>query len=206
MANLIHTDATPEPQPRCTAKAKKTGKRCSNRPVPGLNVCRYHGGGAPQARAAGARRVALAGITKEAARLGQLVDVDPLQAIVEMVREAAGNVAAYRLGIDGLGIQVAADGSGVAVPSNYDEKGKRDPALAHILVEMYNSERERLVRFSKMALDAGVQIKQLELAQEQASLVADAIRAAVDASGVTGDQRRAALAAGAQVLRPTGDQ
>lgn len=191
-------------KPRCTANTK-AGRPCRSAPVRGASVCWKHGGAAPQVRRAAARRVALQGITKEAARLGGMVDVDPLQAIVEMVREAAANVAAYRLGIDGLGIEVAAGGSGVAFPSSYDDKGKRDPALAHILVELYNGERERLVRFSKMALDAGIEVKRLELAQEQASLVADAIRAAVDASGVTGDARRAALAAGAHVLRPTGE-
>lgn len=190
---------------RCVATTRN-GARCKQYAIHGGTVCRHHGGSVKRVKRAAARRVALQGITREAARLGQHLDVDPLQAIVEMVREAAGNVAAYRLGIDGLGIEVAADGSGVAFPSSYDDKGKRDPALAHILVEMYNGERERLVRFSKMALDAGIEVKRLELAQEQASRVADAIRAAVDASGVTGDQRRAALAAGAQVLRPTGDR
>lgn len=195
--------ATNHPSTRCTAHTS-AGRPCRNPPVKGAKVCRMHGGSAPQVKRAADRRVALQGITKEAARLGQMVDVDPLQAIVEMVREAAANVAAYRLAIEGLDIDVSHQGA-VAVPQSFDEKGKRDPALAHILVELYNSERERLVRFSKMALDAGIEVKRLELAQEQASLVADAIRAAVDASGVTGDAKRAALAAGAQVLRPTGE-
>lgn len=35
---------------RCTAKAKGTGQRCKNKPVPGFTVCRFHGayGGAPK--------------------------------------------------------------------------------------------------------------------------------------------------------------
>lgn len=41
----------------CTAKAKSTGKRCGNPPIPGGTTCRIHGGKAPQVLAAGARRV-----------------------------------------------------------------------------------------------------------------------------------------------------
>ena len=42
---------------RCTAKAKSTGDRCKQPPIPGGTVCRTHGGSAPRVRAAGARRV-----------------------------------------------------------------------------------------------------------------------------------------------------
>jgi len=33
---------------QCTATAKSTGKRCQQSAVPGTNVCRFHGGSAPQ--------------------------------------------------------------------------------------------------------------------------------------------------------------
>ena len=42
---------------RCTAKSKTSGERCKNPPIPGGNVCHWHGGAAPQVRAASARRV-----------------------------------------------------------------------------------------------------------------------------------------------------
>lgn len=48
--------------PRCTARARSTGERCGNRPIPGGTVCRFHGGGAPAVR----RRARL--------RLAELVD------------------------------------------------------------------------------------------------------------------------------------
>ena len=41
----------------CTATAKSTGERCGNPPIPGANVCKIHGGAAPQVQAASARRV-----------------------------------------------------------------------------------------------------------------------------------------------------
>lgn len=47
-----HMDA-----PRCTATAKGSGQRCKRRPIPGGTVCIKHGGGAPQVKAAAARRL-----------------------------------------------------------------------------------------------------------------------------------------------------
>lgn len=38
----------PDKKQRCEAKAKTTGNRCKNYKKPGQNVCRYHGGEAPQ--------------------------------------------------------------------------------------------------------------------------------------------------------------
>ena len=42
---------------RCTAQAKSTGQRCNNPPIKGSNVCRVHGGAAPQVRRAATRRL-----------------------------------------------------------------------------------------------------------------------------------------------------
>lgn len=40
----------PGPFARCTAKAKSTGKQCTNPAIRGATVCRLHGGNAPQVR------------------------------------------------------------------------------------------------------------------------------------------------------------
>ncbi len=41
----------------CTGTSKQTKERCGNPPIPGCKVCKFHGGAAPQVKAAGARRV-----------------------------------------------------------------------------------------------------------------------------------------------------
>lgn len=43
---------------RCTAKSKSTGNRCGNYAIVGGNVCRMHGGSAPQVRIAARARLA----------------------------------------------------------------------------------------------------------------------------------------------------
>lgn len=42
---------------RCQAKSKQTGKRCGQVAIPGARVCVYHGGDAPQVKAAATRRL-----------------------------------------------------------------------------------------------------------------------------------------------------
>ena len=189
MSNPVHCNAT-----------TRSGRPCGNHPVRGATVCRMHGGRAPQVVAAANRRIALQAITAEGARLGRIIDITPNDAIIEMVRESAGNVAAIRLAVEGLGITVDHHDA-VAVPASFDEKGKRDPALAHILVAMYNEERDRLVRYSTLAVAAGVDIKRVELAEAQARLVTEAVKAAVTAAGVTETARQAAYQAAADILR-----
>lgn len=47
-----------ETRRRCTARARSTGERCGNRPIPGGTVCRFHGGGAPSVKRKAALRLA----------------------------------------------------------------------------------------------------------------------------------------------------
>lgn len=58
-------------QETCSASSKTTGKRCTQPPIPGGTVCRFHGGAAPQ--------------VQRKARLRLLELVDP--AIATLARE-----------------------------------------------------------------------------------------------------------------------
>lgn len=67
---------------RCTAKAKSTGKLCGRSAIAGSNVCRVHGGAAPQ--------------TVQAAKLRLLGAIDP--AMAELIRIALrGQAEAVRV-------------------------------------------------------------------------------------------------------------
>jgi hypothetical protein len=176
--------------PRCTATAKSTGERCKRRPHPGSNVCVKHGGGARQVRAAAKRRLALGEAVAELDRLGIPVEVDPSEAMLAMVHEAAGNVAFLRM-------RVAELEQGGRLTRNYDADdvvsaiaeeenprpsiaGRVDPknwkAERHVLVAMYDDERERLVRWSKACRDAGVEEHRVALAEKQGQMLAEVLR------------------------------
>lgn len=121
------------------------------------------------------RDAAVGEIRRELVNLGGSVDTDPVEAITSMIREAAANVAVYRL----------------VVQANADEG----------IVALYDAERERLVRFSDIALRAGVELRRVELLHDQATLMARALDAALDAGGLDAAARVVALDAAAAVLR-----
>ena len=58
----------------CTAKAKSTQERCGNPPVPGCKVCKFHGGAAPQVKAAGALRMLEALVGPVMVELARIID------------------------------------------------------------------------------------------------------------------------------------
>ena len=149
-------------------------------------MCVAHGGRAPQVRKAAAKRVAIEQARREVARLGLSTDADPLDALLEQVREAHSNVAMYRLAIESLGMHVG-DG-GVAVATRVPGVA-RSPALPHVLVAMYDQERERLVRFAKICVDAGVEDRIVRVVEGQAEMAWQAVAAGLDALNLSAGDR-----------------
>jgi hypothetical protein len=176
--------------PQCTATAKQTGERCRRTAQPGTTVCRHHGGRAPQVQRAAKRRLALGQATAELDRLGIPVEVDPSEAMLAMVHEAAGNVAFLRMRVQELeqGGRLTgnhdADDVVSAIAEEEDPRpsiaGRVDPknwkAERHVLVAMYDDERERLVRWAKACRDAGVEEHRVALAEKQGAMLAEVLR------------------------------
>jgi hypothetical protein len=165
---------------------------CMNFPMPGLAVCRMHGGSSDVAREAGQRRVAMSEATAELVHLGGQLDVDPSEAMLAMVREAAWNVALYRRLVQLLRIDPDDP------PEDMDEgewadrvaavapdwqlasiAGRLSPADwktgPHALVKMYDDERDKLMKWSKMCRDAGVDERMARVAEQAGSYLVRAI-------------------------------
>jgi hypothetical protein len=114
---------------QCTAKSKSRGARCNNAAVPGSNVCRIHGGAAPQVKA------------KAAERLAALVDpaIDRLARLLK----SGDDAAAYRAVKDVLdrngfkpkdAVEVTGkDGGPIQLESNPKLKTLSDDELAAAL-------------------------------------------------------------------------
>lgn len=131
-------------------------------------------------------------------RLGIPVEVDPSEAMLAMVHEAAGNVAFLRMRVqqleqggrltgesddEDLLAALANIGEGQAKPVKSLRgtiAGRVDPknlkAERHVLVAMYDDERERLVRWSKACRDAGVEEHRVALAEKQGAMLAEVLR------------------------------
>lgn len=189
-------DACGQVHARCVYHRKKRGANgelipCGQRPIRGQLNCRMHWN-TKAARAAGGRRLALGEAMAELDRLGRPIPVDPSEAMLAMVHEAAGNVAVYRFLVQSLDSTVDQEPGGFkddreepVDPKWRDELGKglagrTDPAnwraAPHVWVAMYDEERERLVKWAKMCRDAGVDERRVELAEQEADLLSDSLR------------------------------
>jgi len=155
-------------------------------------VCIKHGGAAPQVRAAAQRRHAAAVARREveqlAAKLGGSREVDSLDVIVEQVHEAAANVQVLR----------ALVGDEANVRAVFDDH--RRPYTNPLLV-FYNEERDRLVRFAKLALDAGVDERRVRVTEATAARLGQAFDRAVERVGLPAPVRQELREALGQELR-----
>lgn len=176
---------------------------CRLRPLAGLDKCRVHGPNAGSRKKA-ARNIAKAKIAGHLLSLGVAVKVDPSEAMLAMVAESYGNVAFYRARIQDLDQLVEPtvpvmppllrdfekddeDDEAAVMAANAVElrrlpsaiAGRVDPdnwkAERHVLVAMYDDERERLMRWCKMCRDAGIDEARLELAKAQGQQLAAVI-------------------------------
>lgn len=152
------------PLPRCHATAKNSGQQCKQPAIPGGTVCRYHGGGAPQVKAAAARRLLVQGILERAAYFGDLRELDPATALEEELWRTAGHVA--WLG-HLVGVRMAAQ-----------------PLDERETYELYQTERKHLFEVSKACLSIGIEERRVRVSEQLAERIASFGRGLLEAVGV----------------------
>lgn len=156
--------------PRCSAMSKQTKEQCKQRPVPGSTVCRFHGGAAPQVKAAAEQRqveaAADASLRKLWVGLEQAVPVkDPVAsmerlagALEQLVDEAGDRVSKLT--------QVA---GGKDLTQLRAEVTLLERALGHL--------RALLADMARL----GIAERHVQLEQERAQMVTSAFLAAIGA-------------------------
>lgn len=140
---------------------------------PGVGHCYRHGGCTPtQVRGA---QIEIA--RRECDRLGVPIDTDPGDALIGLVREAAGNVEFYRSLVADLPTHPerltndegeSRTRTGVYGPTFHQSGIPTGEAKPHVLVVLYNEERDRLAAFAQAALKAGVEERRIRLAEADA--------------------------------------
>src|SRR3954449_9112667 len=133
---------------------------------PGWGRCKLHGGNTPNGRRYAYQLEAIAQVP----RMGGEVDVEPTDALLYCVRREAGRQAWLRTMLE----VETADDAEIAEPNT------RVAGFARLEIEA----TERLARFSKMALDAGVAERRIRIAERQAQALAHAFTTALDASAM----------------------
>ncbi len=204
-----------EGEPKCGGKTR-AGGMCKNAAGfktshPGIGRCAFHGGATPTHERAATVELA----RRECARLGIPIEIDPGEALLHAVWECAGNVAAYRELVQQLALHpepdkhvAGEDGDGHwergepgIYGRTYHVSGiPTGEAKPHVLVALYNAERDRLVDVSAAALRAGVEERVLRIAEADARTVHQALARALVAVGM-GDRLEEVRAAFARALR-----
>lgn len=169
--------STPEQRDRnalCGA-LKRNGKPCrlyagQGTDHLGIGCCRLHGGNSPNhkkhAVMTRAREEAAAAhkyLLEQAMSFGMVLDVEPVEALLMSLRLSYGHMAWLRFEIGQM--------------SNEEKV----TMTGRVYLRMWDEERERVARIAKSALDAGVQERQIQLAERYGSMLADLIK------GILGD-------------------
>lgn len=181
--NPTQPSDTSTPHAICGAKTR-SGKPCTQWPMQGQKRCRMHGGMAPQALRKAAERMASTDAARQVAVWGGRVDVNPAEALLELVQGKAAEVAYWNWRVAGL---TDAERAGLLVAETTFGEGPQGPvdtvtrkASPHMFVVMLHKAQDQLASFSAAALRAGVDEALVRLATVQASAVVDLVRAAVE--------------------------
>lgn len=161
---------------KATTRAKV---QCGNYPLPGMEVCRMHGGKAPQVREAAARRLATqkieASATATLAHMGITAIEDPLDELGKLASSAKAMM-------EHLGARVNA----LSDIETFDEK--RAPHI-RAAVELYERALDRTHRLLDSLVKHGYAERQISIAESEALLVAGVIRRVVAGLGLTPAQQ-----------------
>lgn len=166
---------------KCTAK-RTNGEPCNAYAVKGLRVCRVHGAGSPQARAAAKRRLAEEKAARAVKELNVRLDTSPTAALLDMVKVAAAEerywgvrveelreTAPHKLTAVQTRISVGKDRGGTTELRHVD-------ATVAVEYRLWTDAQERVAKFAAAALRAGVEERRVKLAEDQGALVAQVIR------------------------------
>jgi hypothetical protein len=127
--------------------------------------------------------------------LGISIQTSPLEAMLSDLAECYGNVAFYRRlvqelpthptsakreevvgGEDDGEVKWSEGTAGVYAPTYHMSGVPTGEAKPHVLVGLYNEERDRLRAVYTTALKLGIEDRQVKLAEQQGRLMADAVR------------------------------
>lgn len=139
---------------------------------PGSGRCKNHGGSTPNGKTAAAREVARHKLTM----LGVPLGTDWRLALRRQIAEANGNVAFLRQECQALGANLV----GEVLSDARDGTLYATKEEARAIVRLYNEERDRLVKYCKVAADVGFAEAEIQLAKQQGALIATLVFEVLD--------------------------
>jgi hypothetical protein len=162
----------------------------------GVGRCKFHGGSTPSHNQSA--QVELA--RRACDRLGLRVEVSPIESLLDAVYEASGNVEYYRslvaqlpshpeddemVGFDKNDKPQYRHGDPGIYGKTYHVSGlPTGEAKKHILVQMYDDERDRLAKYRHDAISLGIESRRVQLEENRAAEVFRAVSEALALMGL----------------------
>lgn len=180
-------------QPVCKAH-RSNGDPCRAYAMKGQRVCSAHGGRSPIGKAAAARRLEEEKARAVALKVTGPVEVDPSQALIDLVHGAAGEAAYWRSEVERLQVEHPERMTMGLVRVEKGTRDRSDVDMRHleagvpVAYRMWVEARERLARYATAAIKAGVQERQIKLAEQEGALVAEVIKAILDQLDLSPEQ------------------
>ena len=170
---------------RCTASTRAGGP-CKRWAIKGGTVCPSHGGSAPQVRRKAAERLVEMEAARQVETWGGRLDVQPAEALLELVQAKAAEVAYWNYRVDRLeeheraGLLVAKTEQGEGLQGPVDTETRQTGP--HVFLVMLHKAQDQLAAYSAAALRAGVDEALVRVAAVQASAVIELARRAIVAA------------------------
>lgn len=172
--------------PKCTGH-NAAGNPCGKAPIKGANVCRTHGGAAPQVKAAAQRRMDELAARREVSgivrRLGLEVEVDEGEALLRELYRCHASVLYLSRVVASMG-----DSTADAVAEALDNprasadgliwrsRGPMGTVLQlHPLVKLWQDERAQLARVAAAIQKLGLAERQTKLAEAQGAALLEVV-------------------------------
>lgn len=170
---------------RCLGRSKKTGAQCGDIAMKGQDVCRSHGGRAPQNLKAAELRMAEERARTLVETYGRKIETTATEALLEEVQWTAGHVAWLRERVQeietvedaGVDAENGLVWGTIRRKSGGEDRGVTEEATPNVWLRLYQQERTHLVKVCSEAIRAGIEERRVRLAEQQGSLVAQVIRA-----------------------------
>lgn len=156
----------------------------------GAGKCKFHGGTTVFGNEKGKALLSDIRARKSLKALGHPLEVDPVDALLHLVHESAGNVAFLGGRVSDLGFAVVGDV--MALSREGDPVAVSEEARA--IVRLYNEERDRLAKTAKMAIDAGIAEREVRLLEDQAAMIVVVLKAVVARLALPPEDQTRALA------------
>lgn len=177
--------------PKCGAQLRAAEGYCSRTAGWGTNhlgvgCCKTHGGNSASHVNKAAKTLVM---QQMAAHWGDLVVVDPGEALIQEVHRAQGVVTWIHMVLRSFTTLNFDHVTEAEARSMVLQMTAFNGLQATVWVEMFFKERRHLAQVAKMALDAGVAERAVTIEEEKMALVAGAIKDIFNELGLTVEQR-----------------